>query len=61
MSNYLVSWVIDIEDVNSPLEAAEEAFRIMQKSGTWANVFTVKDKKTNEEISVDLGTEDEDY
>lgn len=37
---FVVEWSIDIE-ADTPLEAAAEAFRIMQKPGTLANVFDV--------------------
>ena len=52
--DFLVTWVTDIEDSESPREAAQRAFEMMQREGTWANVFTVKNKKTGEETTVDL-------
>lgn len=57
MSNYLVTWVIDIEDVETPVEAAEQAFGIMQRLGSTANVFQVKLAGSSEEVEVDLQRE----
>lgn len=54
MAKYLVQWEIDIEDVDNPIEAALNAFKHMQREGTSANVFTVKDKETNVITKVDL-------
>lgn len=55
MAKYLVTWVIDIDDAKSPKEAAKEAFGYMQKEGTSACVFEVKNKKTKKVKTVDLG------
>lgn len=42
MPRYLVTWEIDIEDADSPEDAARQAFAHMQRPGTSANVFKVK-------------------
>lgn len=54
MKNYLITWTIDIDDVSNPIEAAKEAFKAMQRPGTEAVVFDVKDKKTGKTVMVDL-------
>lgn len=54
MANYLVTWTIDIEDVDSPAEAARQALKIQRKKNSIATVFTVKDKRTGHTASVDL-------
>lgn len=40
MPEYLVKWKISIE-ANSPREAAEQAWEIMRRPDSTANVFTV--------------------
>jgi hypothetical protein len=40
MAEYHVAWEAELE-ADSPQEAAEEAFRLMQDPGTSAMVFTV--------------------
>lgn len=42
MPSYVVSWIIDVE-ANSPAEAAEEAFRMMQDPDTLATFYHVKE------------------
>lgn len=41
MPSYVVEWMIDIDDADSPRQAAEKAFAIVQRPGTSANVFDV--------------------
>lgn len=43
MANYLVRWEIDIDDVDSPREAAERAWEAMRRPDSIANVFGVTD------------------
>ena len=54
-----VTWEIDV-DADTPREAVEEAFRIMQRPDTTATVFDVTDE-TGDTHRVDLmeGEEDE--
>jgi hypothetical protein len=57
---YLVEWRIDIE-ADSPREAAEEAFRIMQEPDTSATCFDVIEKDGDGSSTyVDLSIEDDD-
>ena len=51
--DYLVTWAIDIEDVESALAAAQEAHRIMLDSASIATVFTVTSSAGTTEL-VDL-------
>lgn len=53
-TKYLIKWEIDIEDVATPEEAAQQAFDHITRDGTSACIFTVIDKSTNETIIVDL-------
>lgn len=53
---YLVTWVIDIEDVDSPTEAAEKAWEHMRRPGSTANVFTVTDDTGTYEVDLDEKT-----
>lgn len=53
MPRYHATWEIDIEDTDNPVEAAREAFAIMQKTDTTANVFTIHDENGNA-FKVDL-------
>jgi len=52
---YRVVWEIDVEDAESPEEAAERALCTMQERDSIATVFTVIDLDTNETRVVDLG------
>ncbi len=62
MNDYVVTWAIDAESMNSPREAAEYARDAQIRPGTWAVVFDVKDIRTGEITRVDLlADEDEDY
>ena len=45
MKTYKISWAIDIETDDGPVDAARRAFRHMQRPGTWANCFTVEDEE----------------
>ena len=51
--DYLVTWEIDIEEVESALAAAQEAHRIMLDSASIATVFTVTSSAGTTEL-VDL-------
>lgn len=53
MPNYLLTWKIDIEDVDSPEQAVIEAIRIQRDPDGCATWFTVKDKDTGKEIDID--------
>ncbi len=53
MKEYRVSWVIDIS-ADSPLDAAEEAYRIQQKPDSWATVFVVQELDSTRKWQVDL-------
>ena len=44
MANYFVQWDIDIFDVASPQEAAEEAWKRMRDPDSIACVFNVREK-----------------
>ena len=52
MTNYRVSWEIDI-DADSPRDAAEKAVEIQRRPDSIATVFTVWDD-TGESIEIDL-------
>lgn len=54
---WLVTWKIEIQEASTPKEAAALAFEIVQRPGTWANCFTVKDRETGEETEIDLDEE----
>lgn len=45
MSNkhHKVTWEIDVEGVDSPLEAAEKAWALMRKPDSTANFFSITD------------------
>jgi hypothetical protein len=51
--DYVVTWEIDIEEVESALAAAQEAHRIMLDSASIATVFTVTSSAGTTEL-VDL-------
>ena len=51
---FVVSWSIDIENVDTPEEAAGEALRIMRDPASIATVFDVLDCDTNTVHRVDL-------
>lgn len=53
MKKYVVTWEIDAE-TDSPVDAAREAFNAMQRPGTEATVFEVKDQESGERYRVDL-------
>lgn len=55
--NYLVRWEINIS-AETPLEAAKDAFRLMQTPGTTANCFSVREeRKYARSVTVDLQEE----
>ncbi len=54
MPNYLVSWLIDIEDEVSPVQAAQQALDHIKRPGSIAHVFDVQDKDTGKVVRVDL-------
>lgn len=53
---YLATWVIDIDDADTPIEAARKAWKLRNNKGSHANVFIIKDKSSGEEFVVDLLT-----
>ena len=53
MAKFRVVWEIDIE-ADAAVDAAFDAWRIMQRCGSTACVFTVTDKDTGKESTVDL-------
>lgn len=53
-SRYLVIWTIDIDDADSPREAAEWAHECQIRPGTTATCFTVVDNVTGVSHEVDL-------
>lgn len=53
MSNYLVTWEIELE-ANSPEEAAKEAMKFQRDPDGWASMFTVWDTKTGKSEDVDI-------
>jgi len=59
MKTYTVTWEIEV-NASSPKVAAKQAFRIMQKPGTTATVFLVKEfdgqcpTLQNNQVLVDL-------
>jgi len=52
MTDYLVTWKIDIE-ADSPEEAAKEALLIQKDQGSYATCFTVINKESNEKFEID--------
>lgn len=55
MPRYFVTWEIDIDGVDSPRAAAEEAFAHMQRPGTMATVFKVIEHDSGgEAVTIDL-------
>lgn len=55
MTNFRVSWDIDVElEEDSATEAAIEAHRLVTKPDTTANVYTVENKETGVVTTVDL-------
>lgn len=57
MPNYLVTWIIDADDVKNPVEAAKYAREAQIRKGTIATVFEVMNKDTREKTRVDLEEE----
>tara|TARA_B100000446_G_scaffold41758_1_gene37408 strand:- start:2390 stop:2842 length:453 start_codon:yes stop_codon:yes gene_type:complete len=53
LKGFLVSWVIDIDDADTAIDAARQA-RSMQSPGTSAVYFDVIEKDTLQRTSVDL-------
>lgn len=53
MPRYFINWEIDILDAANPEEAAREAWEIVSRPGSTANVFKVFDE-TGCETTVDL-------
>ncbi len=54
-TSYFVTWEIDVFDVTTPREAAEQAFAAMQRRGTMATAFKVYQHDGNgEPVLVDL-------
>ncbi|KZL24263.1 hypothetical protein [Pseudovibrio sp. Ad37] len=52
MNHYTLTWEIDVEAA-TPEEAAQEAWNIMRRPGSSANVFNVSDEEGNC-VKVDL-------
>ena len=57
MPSYLVSWVIDMDDVDNPEEAAARSLITMRDPESLATVFLVQDKDTGKSVQVDLYAE----
>ncbi|MEZ5846504.1 MAG: hypothetical protein R3C70_07120 [Geminicoccaceae bacterium] len=53
MPSYLVQWNIDV-DADNPLRAAEQAWEIMRRHGSMANVFEVLDLENASSAHIDL-------
>ena len=51
MTEYRVTWMIDVE-ADTPREAAVQALRLQRDPGSWATVFTVRPGL--DEIEIDL-------
>jgi hypothetical protein len=56
MTEYLVTWQIDIE-AEDVVAAAEEALRIQRKPDSIATVFEIKNKNMQRWYTVDLNPE----
>jgi hypothetical protein len=70
MAEYLVTWSIDIDECDSPREAAERALLVQQTAGSLAVVFEVTEVlsrfpsdgrpyELGETVEIDLATEQE--
>lgn len=59
MARYRVTWAIDLEDVdlNTRVQAAELALRIMRDPDSIATVFEVAEDNGDNPMRVDLGEE----
>lgn len=53
MTQYKVTWIIDI-DAETPEDAAAEALNIQRDVESQALFFTVLNKDTDEEVGIDL-------
>ncbi|MEW6545090.1 MAG: hypothetical protein AB1411_15960 [Nitrospirota bacterium] len=58
MPDYFVEWEMDIDDAQSPREAAQQAWEAMRRPDSSANVFTVHDKESGAVYHVDLDWEE---
>jgi hypothetical protein len=58
MTDFLVTWVIDAENLPTPLAAARYARNVQVRPGTIATVFTVTDKAAGITTTVDLDDEE---
>lgn len=54
MPSFYVTWDIDIYEVDSPHEAAQDAFDLLRDPNSIATVFRVRNTSTGEETVVDL-------
>ena len=54
MANYVVTWAIDVQDADSPEEAARQALEIQRDPYSTATVFEVVDRHTGDKIFIDL-------
>lgn len=53
MSEYEIRWEFDIEDAESPLDAARRALIVQRDPESWATVFKVRKKGESEWTTVD--------
>lgn len=53
MSEYEIRWEFDIEDAESPLDAARRALIVQRDADSWATVFQVRKKGEAEWTTVD--------
>jgi hypothetical protein len=58
MPSYLVTWSIDIDNVNDEREAAEEALKIMMDPESRALRFQILRPGTKRTVAVDLDDEE---
>lgn len=54
MANYLVTWKIDMDECDSPEDAAAQALIVQRDSQSYATVFEVTDTETGKTVEVDL-------
>lgn len=59
MTDYLVTWAIDVEGAETPIKAAQEARRIQLNPTAIVGVFDVKDAATGRTVRVDLDEDEE--
>lgn len=54
MPNYTVTWVIDIDDADGVVDAAQQARDVQLEPNEMSSIFTVMNCETNETVDVDL-------